>query len=61
MTATNMCSNFGGFRCLPPLIKINDWRYLSHKIINKCVLMGIHVLKSIISEINEVETLCSDC
>ena len=21
MTATNMCSNFGGFRCSPPLTK----------------------------------------
>ena len=21
MTATNMCSNFGGFRCSPPLLK----------------------------------------
>ena len=22
MTTTNMCSNFGGFRCSPPLLKI---------------------------------------
>ena len=23
MTATNMCSNFGGFRCGPPLLNSN--------------------------------------
>ena len=28
MTATNMCSNFGGFRCRPPLNMEEDMTYL---------------------------------
>ena len=28
MIATNMCSNFGGFRCIPPIIRWSGIKYI---------------------------------
>ena len=55
MTATNMCSNFGGFRCRPPLI---DGYVDLDLYANKCMIMMI-TIKVII--INNPHKGCAKC
>ena len=53
MTATNMCSNFGGFRLIPPIIfkKSGTYDFKSHRrqwiaYMMSAVLIGLRLVDS---------------